>query len=71
MVFLVISMVLLGIVFPRAAKHLLFAPILGTCLGGFAWSMACIGWGMEVSLHTFSMFLGGGNILSQLLVAKM
>ena len=65
----IIALVLLGIAFPRAAKHLLFAPILGTAFGGFAWALACICFGLAVSWSTFGGCIFVGTLLAEFLVS--
>lgn len=55
-----IILIILGILFPKGAKYLLAAPIIGICLGGFSWAViGLITGGLNSSVAIGGFFIGG------------
>lgn len=51
---IIIVMLILSLIWPRATKALLVAPIIGLVLGGLGWSIIAI---MNSAFNTFNFFL--------------
>jgi hypothetical protein len=54
-------MFVLCMIWPRATKALVIAPIIGLVLGGLGWSIIAI---MNPSFNTFNWFLGCTGVMT-------
>jgi len=57
----------LAVLFPRGMKYMIAAPVIGFCLGGFAWGIISLIWSPLVSPEGFGGFLLGGILATEAL----
>ena len=65
---IIIVMLILSLIWPRATKALIVAPIIGLVLGGLGWSIIAI---MNSKFNTFPLFMtcvGVMTLLAEIIV---